>query len=101
MSQQDIAEILQALALHKQRVDYIEKQLNEMLVNGKGCRVRCEDDLKGVRQALADEIKQLDARFDRYVALERFKPVEILSYGLVSGVLMAVLGAVLTLVIKG
>lgn len=48
---------------------------------------------------LKNSFVTLDKKFDEYVTLERHKPVELIAYGLVAGILMAVLGALMSLVV--
>jgi len=51
-------------------------------------------------QTLDRKIDALEKRFNGYVLIARFKPVELLVFGLVAIVLTAVIGALVTLVLK-
>lgn len=63
-----------------------------------------QSDLNHVKESLVElkeEMKELIASFKKdYVTQQEFAPVRIIVYGLVGTVLVGVLGALITLVIK-
>ena len=49
---------------------------------------------------VAEDVKDLSATFQKYVTHERFRPVELLAYGVAALIGSGVGGAVLALVLK-
>lgn len=101
MSEQQILEMLQAIAQHKQKVENLEERLHDIVTGHKDDMKNVSTTVKEIKETFAKELVEVNAKFSKYVTTERFKPVETLSYGLVAGILLAVLGALMTLVIKG
>ena len=50
-------------------------------------------------EAISKRLERIEQSFQDYVTKDRYKPVELIAYGLVSGVVITVLGALLAQII--
>lgn len=72
------------------RVSVLEERMSNM------CKQNNSDHTEILKR-----IDEINEKLDKtFVTNERFKPVEKVAYGLISAVLLAVIGAVISLVIK-
>lgn len=59
-----------------------------------------KQDIKYIKESLADITDKFKSMEECYVTMKEFTPVKMICYGLVSSVLITILGAILTTVIK-
>jgi hypothetical protein len=50
-------------------------------------------------ESLEDKIDRLGEEFKNYVRHERFRPVEMIAYGLIGGIGLSVLGAFMAMIL--
>jgi 5-bromo-4-chloroindolyl phosphate hydrolysis protein len=59
-----------------------------------------KQDIKYIKESLMEITTQFEEMKKCYVTIEAFTPVKMIAYGLVSTVLITIVGAILTTVIK-
>lgn len=79
--------------------DVTEESDNEESLNphDNNLLIRIDERLKGLSLQVSEMKNNMD---DKFVTKSEFEPIKKLSYGLISIILIAVFGAILTLVIK-